>query len=84
MNAEGVRMLTTAVVLRAILDYRRAWRCEDRRALRKLERFFCSAWFDAINPVQAMSGEEMMRWIREKFDPKVIRTTWKETMRNED
>lgn len=42
MNAEGVRMLTTAVVLRAILDYRRAWGREDRRALQELERFFAA------------------------------------------
>ena len=73
MDASETRRLCALIVLRAAMDYRRAWKRNDRRALAETERFFRSGWFEMINPIPELSGEEMMKRIRENLDLKLCK-----------
>ena len=75
MDARATRKLCALIVLRAAMDYRQARKKNDRYTLEETERFFRSECFEMINPIPELSGEEMMKRIRENFD---LKNVWAE------
>ena len=78
MDELGVRRLRAAIIIQAAVDYRNAVRFFARhgrrinctkaarmdRQWKECERFFRSEWFDALNPMKHMSGEEMLTYLQ--------------------
>ena len=46
---DGYKELATAIVERAVLDYRAALMNQDKYGRVSLEKFFCSGWFDILS-----------------------------------
>ncbi len=43
-----------------------------RQDVIRLEKFFHSEWFEMINPVPSMSGDDILKHIRSDLDPELI------------
>lgn len=75
----NIRNLTSAIIVQAGKDYVRAYRYirkhekndayqkkveAARRMIRDVECFFCSEWFETINPFPQIHGEDIIEMCR--------------------
>jgi len=60
---EGVDTLCEAIIYQAIVDYKKALESGDEYAVRALERFFYSDWFNSMSNIDV---DWLIQCIREK------------------
>ncbi len=54
---DGYKLLSAAIIERALLDYRTALTEKDETEIRQLKKFFRSNWFDFLSD---LNGEVLM------------------------
>lgn len=58
---EGYKLLSAAIIERALLDYRTALTEKDEVKIRECERFLRSQWFDLLSD---LDGEKLIAMVR--------------------
>ena len=58
---DGYKELATAIVERAVIDYKTALKNQDNSVIYSLERFFRSAWFEVLSECD---DEVLMQMVR--------------------
>ena len=58
---DGYKLLSAAIVERALLDYRTALTEKDEGKIRECERFLRSQWFDLLSD---LDGEKLIAMVR--------------------
>lgn len=51
MKASAYQLLANAIIVQAVIDYRKALKRHDKNAIRELENFFRSVWFYTLTDV---------------------------------
>lgn len=58
---DGYKLLSAAIIERALLDYRTALTEKDKDMIRECERFLRSQWFDLLSD---LDGEKLIATVR--------------------
>jgi len=61
--SDGYKLLSAAIIERALLDYRTALTEKDEDKIRECERFLRSQWFDLLSD---LDGEKLISMMREE------------------
>ncbi len=60
---DGYKLLSAAIIERALLDYKQALTEKDEGTIRECERFLRSQWFAFLSD---LNGEKLISMIREE------------------
>ena len=67
---DGYKELANAIILQAVMDYRKALKHDERGRKREIEKFFRSVWFSILTNV---SGEMLIQKLRAEVKEVVIK-----------
>ena len=66
--------LRAAIIEQAFIDLKEAYDTGDQRTITECEKFFRSRWFETLNPLNNVTGEDIIRQAHRHRSEKTYKT----------